>query len=154
MAPLEEGWFERLLCSKNCRSQIIWSFHSVLPFNPSTQKKNEVLYKSSPGFEPTTFLIHDLRTDALDGSATVGRQEDNCPHCYDWQNVFNWQMAPIENGKSLDLGMSVNCNCKIAFLTTSICCCWWNVKTTKWWCNFVGNRSLIWLINLVKVARF
>ena len=47
--------------------------HLILPFNPLTQKKNEVLYKSSPGLEPTTFLIHDLRTDALDPSATVGR---------------------------------------------------------------------------------
>ena len=76
MAPLEEGWFERLLCSsKNCRPQIIWSFHSILPFNPSTpQKKNEVLYNSSPGFEPTTFLIHDLSWD-LDRSTTVGRQQ-------------------------------------------------------------------------------
>ena len=51
--------------------------HLILPFDPSiqsfAQKKNKVLYKSSPGFEPTTFLIRDLRTDALDRSATVGR---------------------------------------------------------------------------------
>ena len=56
--------------------------HLILPFgpsiNPSTQKKNKVLYKSSRGFEPTTFLIHDLRNDALDRSATVGRQVLDC----------------------------------------------------------------------------
>ena len=39
----------------------IQSFHSILPFEFLTpQKTNEVLYKSLPRFEPTTFLIHDL----------------------------------------------------------------------------------------------
>ena len=33
-----------------------------------------MVHKFSPRFEPTTFLIHDLRTDALDRSATIGRQ--------------------------------------------------------------------------------
>ena len=40
-----------------------------------TTKENEILYKSSPGFEPTTFLIHDLSIDDLDRSTTVGRQQ-------------------------------------------------------------------------------
>ena len=48
----------------------IQSFHSILPFESLTpQKKNEVLYKSSPGFEPTTFLIHDLSWELMTQTA-------------------------------------------------------------------------------------
>ena len=34
-------------------------FQSMCP-PPPRQKKKKFIYKSSPGFEPTTFLIHDL----------------------------------------------------------------------------------------------
>ena len=53
----------------------IQSFHSILPFESLTpQKKNEVLYKSSPGIR-THDLPHPrskLRIDDLERSTTVG----------------------------------------------------------------------------------
>ena len=52
------------------------SFLFSIDLSTSTKEKTNELYQSpTPGFEPTTFLIHDLerRIDALDRSATVGR---------------------------------------------------------------------------------
>ena len=70
--PIEEGWFERSLASFQshcCRSSSMKSgvsnfSWSKSPFNRcmSLQKITKHLYKTSPGFEPTTFLIHDLIT--------------------------------------------------------------------------------------------
>ena len=42
--------------------------------SPQSTKENDLYIQNHrPRFEPATFLIHDLRTDALDRSATVGR---------------------------------------------------------------------------------
>ena len=60
----------------------------ILPFDlrhyfRHHKRKTDILYKlPSPGFEPTTFLFHDLRrkTDALDRSATIGRPQQERLH--------------------------------------------------------------------------
>ena len=65
MAPLEEGWFERPLASLHpiaCRFQQSWNIpvrsrSSLLPIDVSAKENEAILYKSSSGFEPTTFLI-------------------------------------------------------------------------------------------------
>ena len=54
-----------------CHRETVSFFQSI-----DTTKENEILYKSSPGFKPTTFLILDLSwLDDLDRLTTVGRQE-------------------------------------------------------------------------------
>ena len=71
--PIEEGWFELPLASFQshcCRSSSIksgvsnfsWSKSPFFNHCMSLQKKTKHLYKTSPRFEPTTFLIHDLIT--------------------------------------------------------------------------------------------
>ena len=66
-ATLKEGWFERPLASSHriCIVVVPVRFLEAVSFFQSNrswspQKKTKFLYKSSPGFEPTTFLIHDL----------------------------------------------------------------------------------------------
>ena len=58
--PIEEDWFERPLASSSSHSFQFVSRSSLLFSIDVSAKENEILYKSSPGFEPTTFLIHDL----------------------------------------------------------------------------------------------
>ena len=45
--------------SKNCRPQI--AFDSSIRFRHHKRKTDSLYKLPSPGFEPTTFLIHDLR---------------------------------------------------------------------------------------------
>ena len=54
-AMLEEGWFERPLVPRKIADR---RSHSILSFDPSTPQKKRRF--PSPGFEPTTVLIHDL----------------------------------------------------------------------------------------------
>ena len=59
--PIEEGWFKRPLATRICLSfpavHVLRSHSSLL--SKSIAKENES-YISFAGFEPTTFLIHDL----------------------------------------------------------------------------------------------
>ena len=62
-----QDWFERPLVPRRIANSIEF-FHSILQHH-----KRKTMTFPSPGFEPTTFLIHDLiqKHDKLDRSTTA-----------------------------------------------------------------------------------